>query len=53
MHNIFTVTVKHPRKSLPRCATAFTCPHGYTPWPDTYCDGVVCDDTRDAWVGTW
>lgn len=29
-----------------RCATAFTCPHGFTPWPDTYCDGIFCDDTR-------
>ena len=31
-----------------RCSVAFNCPHGYTPFPDTYCDGVVCDATRDA-----
>eukprot|EP00913_Durusdinium_trenchii_P035919 g33608.t1 len=34
-------------EAAPLCATAFTCPHGFTPWPDTYCDGIFCDDTRD------
>lgn len=31
----------------PDCATHYTCPHGFTPWPNTYCDGVSCDFTRD------